>query len=194
MDICVYELKQPEAIAILENGWRFLTLDDVRLPDHSSDTYYLSGYPDARAIWDGTKLNARMFLVPTRLLLEAPASTKYSDCPLRRGVDFFLDFTKGINELTMEDISNVKMYGTSGCSIWGYRKQGWGDKREFWNPKLALKVMGIQSRALNGDYLRAKSWGAVLRTLDALDDPISTEAKARMREILVKLGYAYPPP
>lgn len=188
-DVCVLQLLEPEVIEILDRGWRFLTLDNVWIPDHSAQAVYLSGFPSIRAKWDGEKLSGRMFVVPTTYYLEPPASVQYSDSPVKRGVDFFLEFKKSANELTGEDISNEKMQGTSGCSIWAYREQGWGDPYSVWTPEVPLKVIGVQSRYLKNEYLRGKSWGTVLRLLSLLGGPVSEEARMAMKQMLHRMGY-----
>jgi hypothetical protein len=146
LDICVLELRDTEAIKLLERRWRFLSLENVWLPDRSADAVFLSGFPSARAKWDGKQLRGRMFVVPTTYYPQPPASAKNSDSPVKPGVDFFLEFKKGINELTGEDISNVAMQGTSGCSIWAYRKRGWAPYT-VWSPDVPLKLSAF-SRAI----------------------------------------------
>jgi hypothetical protein len=48
-------------------------------------------------------------------------------------------------------------------------------------------VIGIQSAEMQGDYLRAKSWGAVVRLLQLLDPEIRDEAERTAQMILSKL-------
>lgn len=81
-DVCALELYEPAAIDIIEKGWRWLTLDDVWLPDFSAQTVYLAGFPSIRAKWDGQTLRGRMFVVPTTYYTEPPASAGNSDSPV----------------------------------------------------------------------------------------------------------------
>ena len=99
------------------------------------------------------------------------------------GVDFFIDYQDAVNEYTGEEVSAVSVKGLSGCSVWGYRKRGWVT-RGFWSPEVPLKVIGIQSAEKRGDYLRAKSWGAIVRLLQLLDPDVRDEAERRAQQIL----------
>ena len=188
-DVCIFELKEAEAIQEIERNWRFLTLANVWIPDLLAETVFLSGFPSVRANWDGATLRGRMFLVPTTIIPKSPLSAKDSDSPVQPGVDFFLEFKRGTNDLTGEDVSNVAMQGVSGCSIWAFRKRGW-ESHSIWSPEAVLKVIGVQSRCLPGDYFRAKSWGVVLRLLMKLDDEIRREVEAVVGRILTRLDAA----
>jgi hypothetical protein len=186
VDICVAELKDSRAIADLEAGWRFLTLDNVWLPDLSSDAALLCGYPSAKAQYDGRNLHGRLLLCRSNLLPKPP-NLKDSD-PRQKGVDFFIGFENPINEITGEDVSRLEIQGVSGSSLWAYRRRGW-DTKTLWSPEHVLKVVGVQSAYMQNEYLRGKSWGTVLRMLTELDDPIRGEARARMDEMLRLMGY-----
>ena len=45
LDVCVVELQNPEVVATLDKNWKFLTLNNVWLPDLSANAILLAGYP-----------------------------------------------------------------------------------------------------------------------------------------------------
>jgi len=189
-DVCIAELKDPNVIAVLErSGWRILSLHNVWLPDYSADRVYLSGFPSVRAKFEQGNLKGRLFVVPTSLHAQTPEATQYSADAVTKGVDFFMDYKKPINELTGEDVSDVSIKGTSGCSIWGYRKIGWR-RHGVWSPEASLCVIGVQSAFLKKDYLRGKSWGVVMIALSGIDDEIKNELTQTVEEIHRKLEAA----
>jgi hypothetical protein len=187
IDICVVEIKDPETIAIVEKNWRVITLDNVWLPDLSADSVYLSGFPSVRAVYKDANLHGRIFLLRRSFRAEKPDMAKHSAEATRKGVDFFVDFTKPtINELTDEDVSDVAINGMSGCSVWAYRKRGW-HSHKVWLPESVLCVVGVQSAYVRNDFLRCKSWGAVMTALFSLDKEIRGELAATVDKIRIAL-------
>jgi hypothetical protein len=184
-DICIAELKSPQAIDDLEKGWRFLTLDNVWLPDLSSDAALLCGFPSAKARFDGKDLNGRLLLCRSNLL-PTPPDIKDSE-PITKGLDFFIGFENPVNEITGENVATLDIEGVSGSSLWAYRRTGW-DNRAVWSPEHVLKVIGIQSAYMKKEYLRGKSWGVILKMLTEIEG-IRGEARARMEEMLKLMGY-----
>jgi hypothetical protein len=73
LDICIIELKDPEVIRILRANWRFLTLDNVWLPDLSADAVLLAGYPSARAKFIDKDLHGKIFIVRQQFKDGVPA-------------------------------------------------------------------------------------------------------------------------
>ncbi|MBR0896803.1 hypothetical protein JQ616_17720 [Bradyrhizobium tropiciagri] len=187
LDIAAVELKDSESIAVLEENWRFLTLDNVWLPDYSADAIIVAGYPSVRARFDeaDSNLYARIFIVRQKFRTETPEAALRDG--LTKGVDFFIDYQDAVNEYTGEEISTVSIKGLSGCSVWGYRKRGWINKG-FWSAEVPLKVIGIQSAERQGQYLRAKSWGAIIRLLQLLDPDVRDAAEQTAQAILSKLN------
>lgn len=157
LDVCVVELKDPEVIATLDLNWRFLTLNNVWLPDSSADAVLLAGYPSRRSHFVDDNLQGRVFILRQKMRDEVPAEASTSAEPLIGGIDFFIDYRDAVNEYTGENISRVHIGGMSGCSIWAYRERGWAS-HTFWSPEASLRVIGIQSAFLENKYLRAKSW------------------------------------
>jgi len=185
LDIAVVELMDPDTIDELERNWLFLTLDDVWLPDRSADAVLLAGYPSVRTRFEKDDLRARIFVLRQKFRDPVPEAALKQG--LLKGVDFFIDCQDAVNEYTGEEVTAVSVKGMSGCSVWAYRKRGWA-KWSFWSPRVPLRVIGIQSAEKRGDYLRAKSWGAVIRMLQLLDDEIRCEAERAAGIILAKLN------
>jgi hypothetical protein len=185
LDVCVIELKDPKVIAILDANWRFLTLNNVWLPDLSANAVLLAGYPSIRAQFDGENLSGKIFIVRQQYKDGDPDIPEDAD-PLSQGVDFFIDYQDAVNEYTEENISRVHIGGMSGCSVWAYRQIGWASHM-FWSPEVPLRVIGIQSGYVEGKYLRAKSWGAILNTLAGFDDAIKIERDEFVARMLARL-------
>ncbi|HVR59559.1 MAG TPA: hypothetical protein VMT72_22330 [Pseudolabrys sp.] len=53
---------------------------------------------------------------------------------------------------------------------------------------MPLKVIGIQSAERQGQYLRAKSWGAIIRLLQLLDPDVRDAAEQTAQAIVSKLN------
>jgi hypothetical protein len=185
LDIAAVELRDPGSIAMLEKNWRFLNLDNIWLPDYSADAVLVAGYPSARTKFEKDNLHAKIFILRQKFRTETPESALRHG--LTSGVDFFVDYQDAVNEYTGEEVSAVSVKGMSGCSVWGYRKRGWA-KSGLWHPEVPLRVIGIQSAEKPGDYLRAKSWGAIIRMLQLLDPEIQAEAERTAEAILAKLN------
>jgi hypothetical protein len=163
LDVAVVELKQPETIGRLEKNWRFLTLGNVWLPDRSADAVLLVGSPSEKIIGLKDNLHGGVCIVRQQYRADTPQYAGTSE-PLTNGVDFFLTSQDALNEFTGEKVSAIDIRAMSGCSVWPYRKRGWTENR-FWSPEVSLRLVGIQSASCESQYLRAKSWGAVLQTL-----------------------------
>jgi hypothetical protein len=184
-DICIVELKDPDAIAMLEREWRFLTLDNIWLPDLSAQAVFLSGFPSVRAKYADGNLRGRLFVVRSTYNTDRPEPKGAP--PLKRGVDFFIHYQNRVNELTGENIADVQIQGTSGCSIWAYKEQGWVAST-VWTPETALRVIGIQSAYVKNQYLRAKSWGAVLLILGNMDPQLRGAVAGVVERIKKAIG------
>ncbi len=188
LDVCVIELKDPAVIAMLDANWRFLTLKNVWLPDLSADAVLLAGYPSARTKFEDANLHGKIFIVRQKYRDGVPPEVEHSSDPLTKGIDFFIEYQDAINEYTGENISSVHVGGMSGCSVWAYRRRGWAS-HSFWSAEVPLRVIGIQSAFVRNNYLRAKSWGAVLATLSLLDGEIREEVRLFIERFIALTGH-----
>jgi hypothetical protein len=186
LDVCVVQLNDPEVIATLEANWRFLTLENVWLPDASADAVLLAGYPSARAQYTDENLQGRIFIIRQKMRDDVPSEASASADPLIRGIDVFIDYQDAVNEYTGENISRVHIGGMSGCSVWAYRKRGWRS-HTFWSPEASLRVIGIQSAYLENKYVRAKSWGVMLNLLAHFDSEIQIARDAFVTDLFTKI-------
>jgi hypothetical protein len=165
LDVLIFELKDTDVLRLLESKWRFLTLSNVWLPDFSADAVFVAGYPSIRATFEGNRLNGHLFILRRMLRTETPTAALHSEDAVRNGIDFFVDHIESINELTGENVGRERVQGMSGCTIWAYRAHGWDRNWSVWSPELTLRVIGIQSAAVQNNYIRAKSWSAALQSL-----------------------------
>jgi len=69
----------------------------------------------------------------------------------------------------------------------GLPELSWVNKG-FWSAEVPLKVIGIQSAERQGQYLRAKSWGAIIRLLQLLDPDVRDAAEQTAQAIVSKLN------
>lgn len=188
VDICIAEILDDEARTALRKGWRVLSVEDVWLPDLSADCAYLCGYPSESAKFEKNLLHGRLLIVPTSFRTDVPNAAAYSSDAVRHGVDFFLDFKKPVNELTGENVEHIRIQGTSGSSIWAYRKQGWR-AAQVWSPLTSLCVVGVQSAYVRNNYLRGKSWGVVFLALSQIDNQTRQTLNAAVDKIREKLDH-----
>jgi hypothetical protein len=173
LDVAVIELHEPHTIATLTLNWRFLSLDNVWLPDLSANAVLLAGYPSERVTHVGDNLHGKVFVLRQQFRDGTPESAAYSEA-LNTGIDFFLNYENAV----------------SGCSVWAYRQRGWA-AHTFWSPEVSLRVVGIQSAFVENKYIRAKSWGAVLHTLSRVDEQLHNEVRTFVNRFFELTGYKF---
>lgn len=195
-DFSVIELTDPNLIEVLECNYRFLTLENIWLPDLSADAIYVAGYPSLRTRREGKNLKGNLFVFKSQFRDDTPEGALNSEDAVTKGVDFFVRHRDGTNELTGENVSREGLYGMSGCAVWGYRERGWTPhgwaEHDLWKAEAVMRVIGVQSSFAENSYIRAKSWGGVLGLLGSVDEQMSAEVKRVAKKILTLIGL--PPP
>jgi hypothetical protein len=190
-DFSVIELTDPALIEVLELNYGFLTLENIWLPDLSADAIYIAGYPSERTRRYEKKVKGNLFVFRSQFRHDTPEAALRSEDAVTKGVDFFVAHRNGRNELTGEDVSREGLYGMSGCSVWGYREIGWAGY-SVWSPEAVMRVIGVQSSFAKNEYIRAKSWGAILRLLGSIDEQMGAEVKRVAGKMLTRLGIRLP--
>jgi hypothetical protein len=90
--------------------------------------------------------------------------------PVHPELDVFFDYGKEAPDRERKTVALPHLGGTSGASVWAYRKPSGGP---LWTSERALKIVGVQSAYLAGHYFRAKSWAAVLKILRQADQRLA---------------------
>lgn len=167
IDIAVIDLSERSADAL--SDWDTITLNDVKPPTWEGP-FALCGYPSEKLRPQDDTLNCTLITAFTDRI-QPPSNASGSVEP---GLDLFFRYDDvGINTAG-ESVSPPHLKGTSGCTIW----QMVATKSKIWTPNQAMKVVGVQSSAMRGEWFRAKSWVAVLGALSACGDDVEAEIAA----------------
>ncbi|MEP6828055.1 MAG: hypothetical protein ABJA10_08265 [Aestuariivirga sp.] len=162
VDIAIVEIQSDETINIIESGWQSLTLDNVASPSPHG-RYLLCGFPSKKARKDGEDFVGQMVLVISERLDKIPPNAAK---PVDENIDLFFLYGNVAFNIDGEKVSIPILKGASGASVWQIQKQ---EGVKFWTPENSLKVVGIQSSALHGEFFRAKDWSYVRQMLKKID-------------------------
>ena len=150
VDVAVLELLDPQSIAVLKGGWRFLTLDVARsVPTEAR--YILAGFPKAGATWDGKNVGQNFLMLATDKLPRIP---KLQD--LDPSVDLFFHLEEEGELLDGSRRKIPELNGMSGASVWAYTEPS-----GLWTPSAALSVVAVQCSYSPGRWFRCVDWAAV---------------------------------
>jgi hypothetical protein len=162
-DAAIIRLEQPELIAGLQAGWRFLSPKDLAPIRADMPNCLVAGYPRATTSKIGWQLSAKFFCFASSLLSQIPEDAN----DVREGLDIFLEHRESGEELdgVTSDMPNLK--GVSGASLWGVLpNSGEG----LWSAESRLRVIGVQTSCRSGSYIRGKSWELVARVFKRFDE------------------------
>lgn len=154
VDVVVLELKDRETISALNKAWRFLGFDKVA-PFPFNARFLLSGYPVEGVSWDGQKVGQNFLSITTDALDHVP-SVQFPEPTVDRF--FYLE-----DEGQLPDGSSRKLpalQGLSGASLWAYN-----EPTGIWDASKAMKIVGVQSSYLRGQWFRCVDWCAVRHIL-----------------------------
>jgi hypothetical protein len=150
-DAAIIRFEQPELIAALQSGWRFLTPTDLSPIRGATPKCLVAGYPVACSRKMGWDFSAKFFCYGSRLLGEAPAEAR----DVREGLDIFLEHRESGEDLDGAICKVPGLAGVSGASIWGVL-QGSDESAES-----RLRVIGVETDCRPGSYIRGKNWKLV---------------------------------
>jgi hypothetical protein len=165
-DIAILELQEEATLTYVKSGWRVLELENT---DRASlaGTFVLCGYPSARAWRTEDAIGGSLITAFTHRMsgisIEAPP-------PIHPELDLFFDYGEEAPDREGTTVALPHLRGTSGASVWEYRKPSGG---QLWSPERALKIVGVQSASWEGRYFRAKNWAAVLKILRQVDQRLT---------------------
>jgi hypothetical protein len=160
LDVAVVEFNSPEVIAGLSSAYTFLTLDQVGIPSGGPD-HWVVGFPEALSASDHATVNQTPMSFLTKLL---PSPPKWARDVVP--TDLFLAMASEGELDNGARISMPRFQGVSGASIWEISH---GDEPGLWTPGKAAKVIGVQTSARHGEYIRATRWDAVLPLIYGLE-------------------------
>jgi hypothetical protein len=161
LDISVLRLDSKKIIDIVRSHWGCLTGEDTTAAQ-AEGQFVICGYPSALVVPE--EKNDRIDFVSTLLIyytnrIAVPAE---AEPPVDPQVDLFFNHGPEGKTINSEPLVSPKFQGVSGASVWQIFPTAAGT---IWTPRRALKVVGIQSGARHGAYLRAKSWDYVRATI-----------------------------
>jgi Trypsin len=174
-DAAVIRLEQPELIAALLRGWRFLSPNDLSPIRSDTTNCFVAGYPRATTRRTGWELSAKFHCFVTSLFDEAPQDAD----DVREGLDIFLRHRNIGEELHLGSVAIPNLKGLSGASIWGmiHTTGDW-----VWSAESKLRIMGIQTHCRSGSYIRGKSWKLVGQIFKRFDRRAFEEIEAVLNE------------
>jgi hypothetical protein len=160
-DVIAIELTDPSSVTTFTNSWTVLD-DAIGMSPIFGGTadVLIVGYPSALFVIDGYKIQSPPPLViETSLLTQVPKNAKK---PIADDLDLFFDHSDSGCTIHSSDGTKPHPGGMSGCSIWQIAPNL---KHSVWLPENDLRLIGIQSSALPGKFLRGKNWDFVAQLL-----------------------------
>jgi hypothetical protein len=161
-DAAIIRFEQPELIAALQEGWRFLSPKDLTPIRTDMPNCLVPGYPRVTTRKAGWELSPKFFCFVSSLLSQIPEDAN----EVREGLDIFLQHRERGEDLDGGTSEMPNLKGVSGASIWGVVPNS-GDC--VWSAESRLKVIGVQTSCRSGSYIRGKSWALVARVFKRFD-------------------------
>ena len=158
-DVAAIEINDPTFIRDVVSGWRVLDETNVADIDAAATEYVIAGYPTATVEDRDGELTPKpmlqLFTGPYEGVLEKSAGP--FDLILRHGATGSAVFG--------ERRPLPRMQGVSGAAVYQITQT----TSPVWSPDQELKLVAIQSAAMHGSYIRAKSWRLVQQILRLLE-------------------------
>jgi hypothetical protein len=165
-DFAVLELLEPKTIDAVKSGWETLTPEYVGRPS-GGGVFVLCGYPSAVAKRDIDRIGGCIVTSYSTRLDTIPKNAKQ---PVDEGLDLFFKYDREATKHDGETVETPRLEGTSGASVWEYRELPNGT---LWDPRKTLRIVGVQSSALHGQFFRAKAWAGVVEIFRQIDSKLA---------------------
>jgi hypothetical protein len=177
VDVAAVELKSPETVQRLEANWQFLSLDNVAAPSlvTGDGAFFVSGYPGSLTKTEAGWTTGKLATAYTQRLPYPPAEAAL---PVVPELDLFFEYGHDATSVTGAPVKTPELPGVSGASVWELRTVN-----GVWTPEAATRVVGIQSAYRHTKYFRAKSWWAVAKVLEQVDQALADAVRAKLNEI-----------
>ena len=161
IDIIGIEILDQSVIEKIRTGWKVLDIS-VGAPQSSETQKTLVGYPSERMVKDGFVLRGKPVAFHCAPLGSIPGNARQ---PVNPDLDLFLEYPEKALELGDKTVSLGLIKGMSGCAIWeAHSLPG----SEVWSPEKALRLVGIQSSAAKGSFVRGKKWEYIKEVIKAV--------------------------
>lgn len=154
IDIIAIVLTNQDNQKHFASGWTVLD-PSIGMSSHTSGVrdVLVVGYPSASFVREGYKLQSPPpLIIETTRLGDFPAQAKH---PIDLDLDLFFDHSPAGCAIHTDETSAPHPAGMSGCSIWQVAPD---NNNDVWLPENSLRLIGVQSSALPGKFLRGKSW------------------------------------
>ena len=158
-DIVCIEIKEPNVIKIVKEGWRTVDVS-IGMDPKPDATTLLVGYPSATLAKNGMTLRGKPTSFITSVMDEVP---KQASQPVKPELDLFLVLKNKSVSLSGEHFDSPAIRGMSGCAIWQFSEL---QDTKLWVPDQALRLVGIQSSALSAQFFRGKRWAYIRYVID----------------------------
>lgn len=174
VDVAVMRLESPDVIEMLSKSWHFLSLENIARPFENApdETFFVAGYPDVMTKMVGAKLHGNFVTAYSQRLPDIP---KWATEPVVPELDLFFDYGEKAKRVGGGEIDSPALPGVSGASIWQI-----GSVDGIWTPESAIRVVGVQSAYKPSEYFRAKSWWAVAKILEQIDETLAIAVREQL--------------
>lgn len=159
IDIVGIEVQDQETIDIIQAGWRVVHMAIGAEADASGEVV-LIGYPSATLDKKDMRITGRPTGIVSALMGDIPAN---ATPPSNATLDLFIQLPRKAIAKAGAVVDIPPIHGMSGCPIWQLRDTADG---ELWYPDRALRLVGVQSSARPGSYIRGKRWAYIHHLLE----------------------------
>jgi len=177
IDVAAIELLSTETINRLEEGWQFLSLENVAAASSVTNdgTFFVSGYPCSLTSTEQGWTKGKLATAYTQRLPSPPFEAK---APVIPGLDLFFDYSLEATSVAGKNIQTPELPGVSGASVWELVAV-----RGVWTPEAATRVIGVQSAYVHSKYIRVKTWWAVAKVLEKADAQLAEAVRLKLNKI-----------
>ena len=157
-DIAVIEVLDPSVREVLRQNWGSISRDQIQCPTPDG-TFILFGYPSEKLHQVDKTLMCSLITACTERLIDPPEN---ATDPVDRDIDLFFLHDNNARDEDGELITSPHLRGASGGGIWEIREAETGT---LWTAEKNMRLVGIQSSALHGEWFRAKTAVAALSAI-----------------------------
>ena len=166
IDVAVIEFTSPAVLAILEQDWGALSLENVAVRPETGLRSFVAGYPSSLTRHEPDHLQGQLIFADTILMGSPPSLWNDDYVP---ELDLFFSYSSMSSDVNGNKIQTPKLPGVSGAAVWQLRESG----SSVWTAESSMQVLGVQSAYVPGSYLRAKNWWAVASVLSQIDESLA---------------------
>lgn len=163
-DVCIIEVENETLARHIVNTWTVLKLEDTA--EASADgRFVVCGFPSQLIEPIGASNSANLLGTLLAFYTNRIPPPSNALAPVNPELDLFFNHEGKVKLISGAPSDSPRFQGVSGASIWQILPAPQGS---FWTPQSSLKVVGIQSTARHGDYLRGENWLHVRSLIEGL--------------------------